>query len=138
MSSTLELFCWVQGDDLQEAFSLEIAGTKTVSALKKAIKEEKKVAFEHVDAGSLKLWAVSASLSVSQCHCELTLATRLWQVSVKYNPNEGAGGPLQCLELKDGIDGVRKLTPLERLKAAFPKRQDDHIHVVVERPPTGE
>jgi hypothetical protein len=73
-------------------------------------------------------------MSVSQCHCKLTLATRLWQVNVKYNP----GSPLERLELKDGIDGVRKLTPLERLKTAFPKLQDDHIHVIVERPPTGE
>ena len=61
MSGTLELFCWVQGDDYRQAFSLEIAGTKTVSALKKAIKEEKKVAFKHVDADTLKLWKVSAS-----------------------------------------------------------------------------
>jgi hypothetical protein len=58
---TLELFCWVQGDPHDQAFSLQIAETKTVSALKKAIKEEKKIAFGHVDADSLKLWKVSAS-----------------------------------------------------------------------------
>jgi hypothetical protein len=61
MSGTLELFCWVQGDPHDQAFSLEIAGTKTVSALKKAIKAEKKPAFDHVPADTLKLWKVSAS-----------------------------------------------------------------------------
>ena len=61
MSGTLELFCWVQGDDHRQAFSLKIAGTETVSALKKAIKEKKKLAFDHVPADTLKLWKVSAS-----------------------------------------------------------------------------
>jgi hypothetical protein len=61
MSGTLELFCWVQGDDPRQAFSLKIAGAETVSALKEAIKEKKKVSFEHVDADTLKLWKVSAS-----------------------------------------------------------------------------
>jgi len=61
MSGTLELFCWVKGDPLDQAFPLKIAGTETVGALKKAIKEEKKVAFEQVDADALKLWAVSVS-----------------------------------------------------------------------------
>ena len=57
---------------------------------------------------------------------------------MKYNPNKGSGGPPEHFELKDGIGGARKLTPLERLKKAFPKLPDDHIHVVVERPPAGE
>jgi hypothetical protein len=61
MSDTLELFCWVQGDPHDQAFAVKIAGTERVGALKKAIKEEKKVAFVQVDANNLKLWKVSAS-----------------------------------------------------------------------------
>ena len=58
---TLELFCWVQGDDPRHVFPLEIAETKTVGALKEAIKEKKKPAFDHVVADTLNLWRVSAS-----------------------------------------------------------------------------
>jgi hypothetical protein len=55
----LQLNCFVQGDDRNQVFPVEIANNKPISALKKAIKEEKKVAFEHVDADSLQLWKVS-------------------------------------------------------------------------------
>jgi hypothetical protein len=61
MSGTLDLFCWVQGDSHDQAFSLKIAETETVSALKEAIKEKKKPEFDRVVASSLKLWKVSAS-----------------------------------------------------------------------------
>jgi hypothetical protein len=40
-------------------FAIEIALTKDVIALKKAIKDEKKNAFDTVDADSLNLWDVS-------------------------------------------------------------------------------
>ena len=57
----LKLFCWVQGDSHDQVFPLDIAGSKTVGDLKEAIKEKKKVAFEHVDADTLKLWKVGVS-----------------------------------------------------------------------------
>jgi hypothetical protein len=52
------LFCWVQGDDPEQAFSLDVSGTKNVSELKEAIKEKKKHTFRDVDADTLKLWKV--------------------------------------------------------------------------------
>ena len=61
MSGTLDLFCWVQGESHSHAFSVEIPETKTVSALREAIKEKKKVTFKNVDADALTLWKVSAS-----------------------------------------------------------------------------
>jgi hypothetical protein len=59
MSRTLELNCLVQGDDSRRVFQLEIASTKTVSALKDPIKDKKKPAFDHVPADTLVLWKVS-------------------------------------------------------------------------------
>lgn len=40
MSTLLQLNCWVLGDDPNRIFPVEIAGTKTVGSLKKAIKDE--------------------------------------------------------------------------------------------------
>ena len=47
------------GDDPSHVFPVKIAHTESVGALKKAIKNEKKHAFEHVDADTLNLWEVS-------------------------------------------------------------------------------
>ena len=55
----LELNCFVHDDDPRHVFPVKIARTESVGTLKKAIKEEKKVALKHVDAGALQLWKVS-------------------------------------------------------------------------------
>ena len=55
MPRILELNCWVFGDDPNHVFSVEIEDTKTVSALKKAIKDEKEPTFDHIPADSLTL-----------------------------------------------------------------------------------
>jgi hypothetical protein len=57
----LELNCFLQGDDAGNVFPVKIARTESVGTLKEAIKEKKLVAFERVDADSLKLWKVSIS-----------------------------------------------------------------------------
>jgi hypothetical protein len=54
-----ELNCFVQGDDASQVFSVEIANNKPISALRKAIKEEKQPQLDHVTADSLTLWNVS-------------------------------------------------------------------------------
>jgi hypothetical protein len=59
MSNILKLNCWVLGDDPCHIFSVEIAVSKTVSTLKKAIKDEKKHTFDGIDPDLLDLWKVS-------------------------------------------------------------------------------
>jgi hypothetical protein len=51
--------CWVLSDDLDCVFPVDIDREKSVGALKKAIKEEKKPAFDHIPADRLGLWKVS-------------------------------------------------------------------------------
>jgi len=46
----LNINCWVLGNDPKQVFSVEIAKTKTVDALKDAIKEKKKNMFDSIDA----------------------------------------------------------------------------------------
>jgi hypothetical protein len=58
----LELNCFIQGDDATHIFPVKIARTDSVGTLKRAIKEEKQVALEHVDADALKLWTVSVAV----------------------------------------------------------------------------
>ena len=55
MPLALELNCLVLGNDPGHIFTIEIQGTKNISALKKANKEEKKPASDHVPADALKL-----------------------------------------------------------------------------------
>jgi len=58
MATPLRLNCWVLGEDSTRIFPVEIDRDKDVGALKKAIKEEKKKAFDHIDADSLEVWKV--------------------------------------------------------------------------------
>jgi hypothetical protein len=58
--SRLNINCIVFGDDPSHVFTVEIESTKNVSALKKAIKDEKKFAFEGVVADTLNLRKVKA------------------------------------------------------------------------------
>jgi hypothetical protein len=60
------LNCWVLGDETSRVFTVEIASTKNVSTLKKAIKEEKKPAFDHIPADAIDLWNVSFSIAVDR------------------------------------------------------------------------
>jgi hypothetical protein len=56
MSDMLNINCWVLGDNPQRVFSLKIAKLEMVDALKKVIKNEKKHAFDGIDADLLNLW----------------------------------------------------------------------------------
>jgi hypothetical protein len=59
MSATLQLNCLVSGLASSNVFQVEIEKTKTVAALKDAIKDKKKPKLDHIAADSLDLWAVS-------------------------------------------------------------------------------
>ena len=59
MAGTLNLNCLVLGHDASHIFPIEIAESKTVGALRKAIKDENEHAFQHVDAKALVIWQVS-------------------------------------------------------------------------------
>ena len=58
MAATLQLNCWVFGDDDSQVFPIKIENTESVGILKDAIKD-KKIALQHLDADSLTLWKVS-------------------------------------------------------------------------------
>jgi hypothetical protein len=49
----------VRGEDRDSIFSVTVARTQSISALKKAIKKENPEAFRGVDARSLHVWSVS-------------------------------------------------------------------------------
>ncbi|KIL71411.1 hypothetical protein M378DRAFT_43028, partial [Amanita muscaria Koide BX008] len=54
------LNCLVSGEPYSRIFKVRIEASQAVADLKDAIKEEKKNAFQHVDARTLNLWKVSA------------------------------------------------------------------------------
>jgi hypothetical protein len=108
----LELNCFVHDDDPRHVFPVKIARTESVGTLKKAIKEEKKVALEHVDADALRLWKVSIPV------------------------NGGFKENVSRVELKDEDE----LSPVDTLSDVFsevPARK--HLHIIVFcSPPNGE
>lgn len=110
MSRTLELNCLVLGDERNHIFNIEIPATKTVSALKKAIKEEKSPLFDHVPADNLAIWKVSVP------------------VDETFEEN------LRNLNLDD----AQPLPPVKRLSGVFSNIPEEHLHVVVRPPPTSE
>jgi Crinkler effector protein N-terminal domain len=108
MAATLQLNCWVLGDDVSKVFPIEIPSTKSVGILQKAIKNEK-VALQHIDADSLTLWKVSIPqdrLQQSLANVDLTDATSLSSM--------------------DDLDDVFSDEPHRK-----------HLHIVV-KPPDGE
>ena len=101
----------VLGHDASHIFPIEIAENKTVGALRKAIKDEKEHAFQHVDADNLILWQVS--------------------IPVNRNLTEN----ISKLDFVD--DG--SLLPVKRLSGVFSDPpEDEHLHIVVRVPPAGE
>jgi hypothetical protein len=111
MSGTFNLNCLVLGHDASHIFPIEIGENKTVGALRKAIKDEKRHAFQHVDADTLVLWKVSIPVSRS-------LADNLSKFDFV---DEGSLLPVE--ELTDVFSG----SPARR-----------HLHIVVRGPPAGE
>jgi hypothetical protein len=110
MSTTINLNCWTHGEDLGHIFPVEIAATKTVGALKNAIKEKKRPAFDHVPAYTLKLWKVTIP----------------------------ADEDLEDNLKKLNLDDLRPLSPLAKLSTIFAGQSvDDHLDIIVGVPPTG-
>jgi hypothetical protein len=109
MSNTLEINCLVFGDDHDHIFTIEIADTENIGALKVAIKEEKRNTFQNVDANTLILRKVS-----------LPVDERL---------KENIGN----------IVGDKPLLSTEELSDVFSETlPQEHLHLVVERPTVGK
>jgi hypothetical protein len=102
-----ELNCFLHGDDPHNVFPVKIARTESVGTLKKAIKEEKKVKFEHIDADALRLQGVSIP------------------VDDGFKENVGK------VELRD----EEMLSPVDRLSTIFAVQPEDkHLHIIVHSP----
>jgi hypothetical protein len=58
MSGQIKLWCWVQGDVINNIFPIDIRLSGTVTELKEAILA-RKPSFKGINADSLKPWKVS-------------------------------------------------------------------------------
>jgi hypothetical protein len=100
----MTLNCWVRGHEIGRIFPVEISSTKTVGALKDAIKNKKPVDFRDMDPDALTLH----------------------KVSLPYDSN--LKETLQALSLQEDV-----LEPLQTLSDIFPELPlHKHLHVVVE------
>jgi len=108
MSTTINLNCWIYDEDPARIFPVEIAATKIVGAPKKAIKHEKRPAFDHVPADALDLWRVAIP------------ADKNLEENLK----------------KLNLDDVQPLSPFAKLASLFADHPlDDHLDIVVKAPP---
>jgi hypothetical protein len=118
--SQLELNCLILGQDPNSSFTIEIADTKTVSALKEAIRDKKQPDLDYrLDGSNLHIFKVSFNMDAD-------INATLQNFRPEHNPTIG----VHHLSL-----GVK------RLKSVFGKLVDEHIHIVVQlppRPPPGE
>ena len=111
-ATPLRLNCWVLGEDSTRIFPVKVDHDENVGALKKAIKEEKKPAFDHIIADSLEIWNVSIPI-----HEDTNL-----QAQVK---------DLRLHERKP-------LWPLRGLLRIFRGLDQEALHVVVKAPSISE
>jgi hypothetical protein len=100
----------VLGEDPSHIFVVKIPETESVSTLREIIKEKKRPAFDHIPADSLVLRKVS--------------------IPVDANLKE---------YFQTGVFDDEPLSPVTRLLKIFGEHlEDDHLHIVVKVPPTGE
>jgi hypothetical protein len=108
--SMFTLLCYVRGDDYKQVFEVNIGDHESIDALKDAIKKKSQT-FHDVDAGSLVLW----------------------NVLVPFNRR-----------LKEEVEQLalvedESLPPLDILSEVFPMGLEKrNVHIVIERPITGE
>ena len=105
MANTLELNCFVSGDDPDHIFTIKIANTKNVGALKDAIKDKNEHLFQHLDGKTLVIQKVS--LPVDE--------------SLKENLRN--------------LSGEKLSFPLDKLSKVFSNLDDTNLHIVVGGPP---
>jgi len=111
MSGAFDLNCCILGDDdPRRVFSVRIAATESVSTLRKAIKDEKRPAFDHIPAHTLILWSVSIPVDKS----------------FKDSLND--------FEPAD----EESLLPVDRLSEVFVNVPEERrLHIIVKAPPIG-
>jgi hypothetical protein len=109
--TALDLNCWILTEDYTSVFPVEIRCTKTVGALKNAIKENQRFTgftFQHVDSRNIDLWKVSI----------------FNDTSLKQNVDEL------------GLQNRPPLLSSTKLSNVFlDEPKDEHVHIVV-RPPS--
>ncbi|KAF8340938.1 hypothetical protein F5887DRAFT_888386 [Amanita rubescens] len=59
LSRKLTLNCWIVGEEMRQIFSVTINDNQYISDLQRAIKKEKSLALENIDASDLVSWEVS-------------------------------------------------------------------------------
>ena len=110
MDTRLKLNCWVLGEDSTRIFPVKIDHNEDVGGLKKAIKEEKKPAFDHITADSLEVW----------------------NVSIPINEDTNVEAQVKNLRLHE----KKSLWGLKKLPRIFRDLDRDTLHVVVKAPPS--
>ncbi|KAF7727320.1 hypothetical protein EC973_007629 [Apophysomyces ossiformis] len=104
------LFCLVEGESMQRAFSVKVSSADTVHNLKKVIKAEKSPEFDDIDANKLTLWLVEIPITNVNRHDKV---------------------------LSDNITTKEELLPSDELSDVFQGRPPKKtVHIMVQRPPS--
>ncbi|KAG0163073.1 hypothetical protein DFQ29_003427, partial [Apophysomyces sp. BC1021] len=110
MDTPYSLICLVDGEPLDNAFSVEIEPTANVDQLKKRIKIKKSPEFDDIDANKLTLW----------------------HVSIPYIPANGDN----IIQI-DSLDSKEQLHPISQISDIFEHMLPNRtVHIIVQRPPS--
>jgi hypothetical protein len=118
------LNCLVLGRPLDEIFTIEIARTANVSALKDLIKEKTRSEFDAINANRLGLWNVSC---LTPCFRLNANDLMLWKI-----PKRISDDTLE--HTLENFDFNRRASlPASELLTAIPHLfEEDYLHIVVE------
>lgn len=108
MTELLSLRCWVVGQPLDKAFTVEVSPSKDVSTLKDAIKKKQQHNLDRIDASDLDVWAVAIPLMDGEVDLE--------------EAGKAAGGK--------ALAGGKLLRTVKQ----FESLDEEQLHVVVRKP----
>src|SRR4051794_15162765 len=104
MIDTITLICLMDGDSVEQVFSVRIDKTYSVADLKGRIKKKNPTAFDNVDLKD----------------------TTLWKVNIPDVDEAAIRKPVD-----ENDNKIEKMQPTRKIGEYFHKPKEDHIHVIV-------
>lgn len=133
--SWLQKICLISSicDNPQRVFSVKIQNSKTVAALKEAIKDSpsSKGDFNGIDAKYFDLWKVSMGCWCSCLHIKVD-DLKLCKVQINLKKDRKLH---KTINVEGDLEGGEKLEPEDEVWEVLTEIPKKHLHIIVQCPP---